>query len=87
MRKRGRIKEHRYLQNVAKIWHKGLDKLNLSLAGLDARLSRRYQTLVKQHMIPADPLACTIKDLATTQAVWRFLNNERVLPLSSHWPA
>ncbi|WP_299997250.1 hypothetical protein [uncultured Cedecea sp.] len=37
-------------------------------------------------MTPAEPLACAIKDLAstqkntfaTTQAVWRFLNNERV---------
>jgi hypothetical protein len=37
-------------------------------------------------MTPADPLACAIKDVAstqktafaTTQAVWRFLNNERI---------
>jgi len=37
-------------------------------------------------MTPADPLSCAIKDVAsaqkttfaTTQAVWRFLNNERV---------
>ncbi|WP_252404059.1 hypothetical protein [Escherichia coli] len=37
-------------------------------------------------MTPADPLSCAIKDVAsaqkttfaTTQAVWRFLNNELV---------
>ncbi|PHM66596.1 hypothetical protein Xkoz_03827 [Xenorhabdus kozodoii] len=42
--------------------------------------------LVKQHMTPSDPLACAIKDVAsaqkttfaTTQAVWRFLNNDRI---------
>lgn len=60
--------------------------LNLPFAGPDARLNRRYHTLVKLHMTPADPLSCAIKDVAssqkttfaTTQAVWRFLNNERV---------
>lgn len=42
--------------------------------------------LVKQHMNPAAPLASAIKDIATTQgttfattqATWRFLNNENV---------
>ncbi|WP_065823261.1 hypothetical protein [Photorhabdus australis] len=37
-------------------------------------------------MTPSDPLACAIKDVAsaqkttfaTTQAVWRFLNNDRI---------
>ena len=60
--------------------------LNLSFAGPDARLQRRYHTLVKLHMTPSAPLACAIKDVAsarkttfaTTQAVWRFLNNDRI---------
>ncbi|WP_242688784.1 transposase [Photorhabdus tasmaniensis] len=59
---------------------------NFSIAGLDARLNRRYPMLVRQHMTPSDPLACAIKDVActqkttfaTTQAVWRFLNNDRI---------
>ncbi|MCT8342325.1 MULTISPECIES: hypothetical protein [Photorhabdus] len=37
-------------------------------------------------MTPSDPLACAIKDVAsaqkttfaTTQAIWRFLNNDRI---------
>ncbi|NLS43768.1 transposase, partial [BEV proteobacterium] len=60
--------------------------LNLSIGGMDARLSRRYQRLVKQHMTPAAPLAFALKDLAcaqkttfaTTQVVWCFFNNERI---------
>ncbi|WP_254304354.1 hypothetical protein, partial [Candidatus Sodalis sp. SoCistrobi] len=59
---------------------------NLSVGGIDSRLTRRYQTLVKQHMTPAALLASAVKDLAsaqkstfaTTQAVWRFLNNKRI---------
>ncbi|WP_132348353.1 hypothetical protein [Photorhabdus luminescens] len=55
---------------------------NFFIAGLDARLNRRYQSLVEQPMT----LAPTIKDIAsaqkstfaTTQAVWRFLNNGRI---------
>ncbi|NLS43843.1 hypothetical protein EXD76_06885, partial [BEV proteobacterium] len=58
-----------------------LHDLNLSIGGIDARLNRRYQHLVKQHITPAAPLASALKDLAcaqkttfaTTQAVWRFL--------------
>ncbi|MGG2142196.1 hypothetical protein [Symbiopectobacterium sp. RP] len=58
-----------------------LHDLNLSIGEIDARLNRRYQRLVKQHMTPAAPLASAVKDLAcaqkttfaTTQAVWRFL--------------
>ncbi|NLS44091.1 hypothetical protein EXD76_09440 [BEV proteobacterium] len=57
-----------------------LHDLNLSIGGIDARLNRRYQLLVKQHMTPAAPLAFALKNLtcaqkttfATTQAVWRF---------------
>ncbi|NLS43298.1 hypothetical protein EXD76_02665 [BEV proteobacterium] len=57
-----------------------LHDLNLSIGGMDARLNRRYQRLVKQHMTPAAPLASALKDLAcaqkttfaTAQAVWRF---------------
>lgn len=60
--------------------------LHIPIGGIDARLNRRYQRLVKQHMTPAAPLAPAVKDLAsaqqktfaTTQAVWRFLNNDRV---------
>ncbi|WP_174889402.1 hypothetical protein [Candidatus Williamhamiltonella defendens] len=60
--------------------------LNLPIDGIDARLNRRYQRLVKQHMTSAAPLAPAVKDLAsaqkttfaTTQAVWRFFNNERI---------
>ncbi|WP_217265411.1 hypothetical protein, partial [Candidatus Sodalis sp. SoCistrobi] len=52
---------------------------NLSVGGIDSRFTRRYQTLVKQHMTPAALLASAVKDLAsaqkstfaTTQAVWR----------------
>ncbi|MGG2141904.1 hypothetical protein [Symbiopectobacterium sp. RP] len=59
-----------------------LHDLNLSIGGIDARLNRRYQRLLKQHMTPAAPLASAVKDLAcgqkttfaTTQAVWRFFN-------------
>ncbi|NLS44063.1 hypothetical protein EXD76_09075 [BEV proteobacterium] len=57
-----------------------LHDLNLSIGGIDARLNRRYQRLIKQHMTPAAPLAPALKGLActqkttfaTTQAVWRF---------------
>ncbi|MGG2143648.1 hypothetical protein [Symbiopectobacterium sp. RP] len=63
-----------------------LHNLNLSIGGIDARLNRRYQRLVKQHMTPPAPLASAVKDLAcaqkttfaTTQAIWRFFNNERI---------
>ncbi|MGG2143863.1 hypothetical protein [Symbiopectobacterium sp. RP] len=63
-----------------------LHDLNLSIGGIDARLNRRYQRLVKQHMTPPAPLASAVKDLAcaqkttfaTIQAVWRFFNNERI---------
>ncbi|MGG2140154.1 hypothetical protein [Symbiopectobacterium sp. RP] len=63
-----------------------LHDLNLSIGGIDARLNRRYRRLLKQHMTPAAPLASAVKDLAcaqkttfaTTQAVWRFFNNERI---------
>ncbi|MGG2142844.1 hypothetical protein [Symbiopectobacterium sp. RP] len=63
-----------------------LHDLNLSIGGIDARLNRRYQRLVKQHMTPPALLASAVKDLAcaqkttfaTTQAVWRFFNNERI---------
>ncbi len=59
--------------------------MNLPIGGIDACLNRRYQRLVKQHMTPAARLAPAVKDLAsgqkttfaTTQAVWRFFNNER----------
>ncbi|MGG2143767.1 hypothetical protein [Symbiopectobacterium sp. RP] len=37
-----------------------LHDLNLSIGGIDARLNRRYQRLVKQHMTPAAPLASAV---------------------------
>ncbi|WP_132353138.1 hypothetical protein [Photorhabdus khanii] len=40
---------------------------NFSIAGLDARLNRRYQSLVKQPMTPATSLAPAIKDIASAQ--------------------
>ncbi|NLS43470.1 hypothetical protein EXD76_04030 [BEV proteobacterium] len=63
-----------------------LHDLNLSIGGIDVRLNRRYQRLVKQHMTLAAPLAAALKDLAcaqkttfaTTKAAWRFFNNERI---------
>ncbi|NLS43132.1 hypothetical protein EXD76_01485, partial [BEV proteobacterium] len=68
-----------------------LHDLNLSISGIDARLNRRYQRLVKQHMTPAAPLASALKDLAcaqkttfaTTQAVWRFLIVNALASVSS----
>ncbi len=38
---------------------------NFSIAGLDAWLNRRYQSLVKQPMTLATSLAPTIKDIAS----------------------
>ncbi|NLS43706.1 hypothetical protein EXD76_05890, partial [BEV proteobacterium] len=65
--------------------------LNLSIGRIDARVNRRYQRLVKQHMTPAAPLAPALKDLAyaqkttfaTTQAVWRFLIVNTLASVSS----
>jgi hypothetical protein len=63
---------------------------NFCISGLDARLIKRYKTMVKQHINPANSLASAIKDLAsthtqsfaTTQAVWRFFQNDSVtLPI------
>lgn len=63
---------------------------NFCISGLDVRLIKRYNTMVKQHINPANPLASAIKDLAstqtksfaTTQAVWRFFQNDNVtLPI------
>lgn len=59
--------------------------LHLGSTGLEARLERRYGKLVKAHLHGLEPLAAGLKALpgvetsfATTQAMWRFLNNEAV---------
>jgi len=52
---------------------------------LEARIQRRYWMLVKSHLHVANKLAAGVASLpaitsafATTQAAWRFFNNERV---------
>src|SRR3990172_4333978 len=52
---------------------------------LDKRLQRRYLMLVQSHMRAAPQLAAGVASIpsisssfASTQAAWRFLNNERV---------
>ena len=63
---------------------KALD-LQFGRTGLEARLERRYWQLVMQHLQGLEHLAAGLKALpgletsfATTQAMWRFLNNESV---------
>lgn len=59
--------------------------LHLGSTGLEARLERRYGKLVMAHLHGLEPLAAGLKALpaleksfATTQAMWRFLNNDAV---------
>ena len=46
------------------------------MTGLDARLTKRYDELVMGHSNGLPALA-----FAQTQALWRFLNNDRVRPV------
>ena len=54
----------------------------------DSRLNHRYLEMVKGHFHHSSPTATGVavpvsasKSLATTQATWRFFNNDRVTPL------
>ena len=58
------------------------------MTGLDARLTKRYDELVMGHSNGLPALAAGMKALprsdkafAQTQALWRFLSNDRVLPV------
>ena len=59
---------------------------NFNISRLDQRLVKRYNNLVQFNMNPLASLAPAIKDIAsaqknsfaTTQAVWRFLNNDKI---------
>ena len=59
---------------------------NFNISRLDQRLVKRYNNLVQLNMNPLASLAPAIKDIAsaqknsfaTTQAVWRFLNNDKI---------
>ena len=51
---------------------------------LEVRLTRRYQQLVRSHMVTSDLLSPGVKSslksnkaFSETQAAWRFFNNER----------
>jgi len=53
--------------------------------GVDPRLQRRYWKLVAEHSTTLKPLAAGLralpgagKALASTQAMWRFLQNDRM---------
>jgi len=55
------------------------------LPGVDSRLNDRYHRLVAEHMNSSDPLSAGLKALpdkvssfASTQAAWRFYQNESV---------
>ena len=59
---------------------------NFNISRLDQRLVKRYNNLVQLNMNPLASLAPAIKNIAsaqknsfaTTQAVWRFLNNDKI---------
>ncbi|WLI20518.1 hypothetical protein [Pseudomonas wuhanensis] len=58
------------------------------MTGLDARLTKRYDELVMGHSNGLPALAAGMKALprsdkafAQTQALWRFLSNDRVRPV------
>lgn len=58
--------------------------MNLNYPNIEKRLQKRYQRLVKEHIRVGDPLASglralpdTVSSFASTQAAWRFYQNEK----------
>jgi hypothetical protein len=59
--------------------------VQVEFTDLDARLQRRFEMLVSEHLSPADRLAAGLRTLpgtgsamAATQAAWRFYHNDSV---------